>query len=141
MRNDISRGANRARPVTPPQHPFEARRAEVERMQAVQDDLTAVRYRLAFQGAGEQLVEVHFPCRFIDEPFVSSGFSLAEDAVLVDGNYPWASAGAMLLTEEIAGHVYYVGAQVVVVVGGDGEQEIIVHVGFEAKAIIGPVEA
>lgn len=127
------------RPVTPPQHPAEARRAQVERQVSVQDGVTRLTYLLTFSGAGEQIVTVNFPCRFIDLPACSDSFHMEPGSVLEDRNFPWASCGALFDTEERAGHTYYIGAKLIAVMGGGRRQRMTVHWTAEGKAIVGPV--
>lgn len=128
------------RPVTPPQLPAEARRAQIDRQVTVQDGVTTLKYFLTFNGAGEASVDVNFPCRFIDVPTIGGGFHMAPGSVLTAKNYPWCGVpGAIFVTEERGGKTYYIGATVILVMGGTRRQKMTVHVTFEAKAIVGPV--
>lgn len=126
-------------PVRPSGLSLERRRGEVQRSLEVQDDIAKLSYFLSFTGAGEASVEVNFPCRFVDLPHCSDGFSVDPTTVLTAKNFPWATCGARFKTEERAGRTFYIGATLIVVMGGTRRQKLMIHWAAEGKAIVGPI--
>lgn len=125
-------------PVATVQTAVERRRGEVERQVSVQDGITHLSYSMTFTGAGEAAIDVNFPCKFIEIPAVTSGFTMAMGAVLENRNFPWASAGIILNEDLVGGRTYYGSGTIIVVMGGTRTQRMTVHCSAVGKAVTAP---
>lgn len=124
--------------VSTVQTAVERRRGEVERQLSIQDGVAQLSYSLTFQGAGESIIEVNLPCWFSEIPAVTSGFTMDSNSVLEDLNFPWASAGMILNSQDVGGRFYYTTGRIIVVMGGTRTQRMTVHCVAVGKAITAP---
>lgn len=127
-------------PVSPPQMSFEQRRGTIDRQQAIQGQVFRVSYFMEVSGDGESTVDVNFPVAFSEYPSCYMGGALAPGQVLVATNFPWCSVMVAAWKTDIKnGHLYYIGATLVLVVGGPTSQVCILHYHAEGKALQNPV--
>lgn len=126
-------------PVRPPTLSFERRRADVERAVSVQGQNFKASYFIDVSGAGETAVDINFPVKFQERPGISFGGELATGSAVVAANYPTVSVvvGRWNISPNY-NHEYYIGAQLLIVVGGSANQRMTVHVHAEGKALVAP---
>lgn len=128
-------------PVSPPQMSFEQRRGTVDRQQAIQGGVFRVSYFMEMAGDGEATIDVNFPVGFTEYPACFMGGALAPGQVLVDGNFPWCSVMVgTWKTLEKGNRSFYVGATLVLTVGGPTSQNSILHFHVEGKALQNPID-
>jgi hypothetical protein len=127
-------------PIRPQQQAFEARRGTLERARSITGQQYKVSFFVEVHGAGETTVAVNFPVKFQEKPIVTSGGELAPGSVLQATNFPWCSVmvGSWDLDPTITDHDYYIGATLVIVVGGTDTQRAIIHFSAEGKALVSP---
>lgn len=122
------------------QQPTEARRGEVERGQAVRAQIFQVFGRVELQGAGEALFDAAFPVWFLDPPQLSFGGELGGNQALTAGQFPTVNIMVRSWqTTRRAGHVYYVGAQFIVVVTGPADMFVTAHWQCEGVGLTNPL--
>jgi len=121
---------------------MEARRTDINRANDARIKPTHVSgfYEFSFQGPAttqELLVEVDFPCWFVDRPAFSYGNELQRD-ILVDGSYPQLAATVVSwkrVHEIRPGGGYWTGATFAVVASGREGDAMILHWQMDAKAM------
>lgn len=127
-------------PVSPPQMSFEQRRGTVDRQAAIQGGVFRVSYFLEVSGDGESTIDVNFPVAFSEYPSCYSGGALQPGQVLVAGNFPTCSVMVgTWKTQEKGSHLYYIGATLILVVGGPTTQLSVLHFHAEGKALQNPL--
>lgn len=122
------------------QQPLERRRGEVETQRTAQAKVFQVYGRIEFSGSGETTFETHFPVWFIDAPQLSFGAELGGNQILEAGNFPrvnvmvrrWATANK-------GGHIYYLGAEFVIVADGPTTMIATAHWQAEGTGLANPV--
>lgn len=96
-------------------------------------------------GAGEILIEVTFPVRFIQIPVFTYGASLAPGTQLVDGSYPVVSAVVAywqvkrLDEGEEVSREHFTGAELAVTASGPTDQRLLLNWQFSGMALTNPV--
>jgi hypothetical protein len=132
-------------PVRPPTvAPLEARRGTAARLDSITGKVHRIQglftVTLTGDGGGEATHDVNFPVWFIEHPHFTFGFEMAADQVLTAGKYPTLSLGVLrwAMKPYPAGVSYYIGATLVVVVGGVDKQVQLVHWQVEGKALRNP---
>ena len=121
---------------------MEARRHEVARANAARINAVHVSgfYEFTFQGTEttqELLVDVVFPCWFVDKPSFAPGSELIRD-ILVEGQYPTLSATVVRWTkihDVRPGGGYWTGATIAIVASGREGDEMILHWNMNGKAM------
>lgn len=121
-------------------NPWEQRRTNIERINSMQVQLTAVSGFVQVNGAGEVLQDVNFPVWFTEKPTFTFGGELMPGSPPVSGKYPTVSVVVVNWTMEQRGYGnYYVGAKLAIVTTGDSLHQMIIHWNMEAKAIRNPI--
>lgn len=120
------------------QRPLEGRRSDVHRVNSHGVKLHRFTVQTSTRGVGEAEIEIPFPVWFTDMPGFSFGSSL-DGTSPEGGNFPTVSAVVTRwYTESKRGDgtgLFYVGANVAVVLSGHDEQRAILHTHFEGKAL------
>jgi hypothetical protein len=120
--------------------PFENRRAEVDRQDAMGISNHRISGFLTVLGAGEVAVDVPFPLWFVEKPAFSFGGELAEGHSAEALNMPTVSCVVLrwaTQTREMA--TYWTGANLAVVTTGKEDHSMVVHWHMEGKAFVNPV--
>lgn len=96
---------------------------------------------LKVNGAGETQVQVTFPVKFTEKPFLSFGAELLEREPILPGFLPTISVVVLgwITEERPPTSRLYVGAKLAVVTGGAAYQKMSVHWTVEAMALGNPV--
>jgi hypothetical protein len=104
------------------QKALEDRRGDVERSRAMDGGFFVVEGFHPCVGTGEATVDVTFPVKFYEMPIPEGGGMVGENEVIVPGSFPEWQVGVLRweLEKNHIGNLLYVGAQLVIVVHGQG---------------------
>jgi hypothetical protein len=116
--------------------PFEVRREQIDRVEALAGGVFRYCTSFAVHGAGEAAVDINFPVKFSELPNVSDGTSLKAGSVVEEGNMPHGHA--CVLEWQFDGADAYIGATVGLVMYGSDDQDALIHLGVEGKALQAP---
>jgi len=117
------------------------RRRDVQRIESVSGGIFKVTGLIDVEGAGEGVVAVPFPIRFIEEPGFSYGPRMGAYAPLTPGDYPTCSVVVLRYDIDVrpdVGETLYDGAEFIVVVGGPSDQVMVVQWHMEGRALVNP---
>lgn len=131
------------------QRPFETRRHNVDRVNAMGVKTHTFTAKTLVKGVGSISYDIPFPILFTDEPGVSFGFVLDINSTLLDGVFPKCfpvvSAWNAISKDGIdpgfvdRGATYFKGATIFALLEGDASQWLWIHATFIGKAMRNPV--
>jgi hypothetical protein len=92
------------------------------------------------EGAGESLIEIKFPIRFVESPIFTAGLELRSNASLTWGAFPtWSATVGYWHTESVANSKIYTGATLGVVIFNAARS--LLHYSFEGRSYANPVDS
>jgi len=119
----------------------EDRRGEIGRGAAFHAGRHELEGFIETTGAGEVLVDVHFPVRFMEKPNMTFGGELTPNQGAVLGNFPTVSVVVVTWDrEDQVGGFYYNGCSLGIVTSGPTDMRMFVHWKASGKAFVNPVK-
>ena len=121
--------------------PFEQRRGQVQRAEAMRSRVHRIQGFLDLNGLGTGTQEVAFPVWFVERPSYSQGWELADGEVLEANNFPELHSGVLrfVINTPLPHVPYWTGAILFInVTAGKDTQKLVLHWQVEGKALRAP---
>lgn len=122
-------------------HPFERRRADLDRLQSNAVQFNRVSGFELTEGVGETTIDVEFPVWFVHKPAMSFGGEMEVGESIEAEHFPTVSVVVVTWTkaqEDRVGGGWFIGARLAVVTTGRDGHKMWVHWQAEGKALSTP---